>query len=221
MPPKKDSQQASDIVNAVTTAVESKLEPLVKEVLDKHVAVAVAEIRETFHDRIRALESTCQEIVESLHFTENKLECENRALQVRVRELEHAISQRDHQANLVVSGVQETEGSNENTQSLFLDLCKDTLLVDDLQPSDLVEMVRLGRSKKPNVASAPPRAILVKTRSRAIKAKIMARRGPHLRTSGIFLNDDLSVHEQKARRALVPIFKDFRSVNIRCRLVPA
>ena len=122
-----------------------------------------------------------------------------------------------HEANLVVSGMQETEGSNENTQSLFLDLCKDTLLVDDLQPSDLVEMVRLGRSKKPNVASAPPRAILVKTRSRAIKAKIMAR-GPHLWTSGIFLNDDISVHEQKARRALVPIFKEFRSANIRCRL---
>ena len=114
--------------------------------------------------------------------------------------------------------MQETEGSNENTPSLFLDLCKDTLLVDDLQPSDPVEVVRLGRRKKPNVASAPPRAISVKTRSRAIKAKIMARRGPHLRTSGIFLNDDLSVHEQKARRALVPIFQEFHSANIRCRL---
>ena len=71
----------------------------------------------------------------------------------------------------------------------------------------MLKAVRLGR--KLSSGSSRPRAVLVRTTKKDVKDRIMARRGLHLRGSGVYLNEDLSPQEQAMRKTLVPFLKSF------------
>ena len=215
-----DESGITALISRVSDGVLEKLNAEVEIVIRRHMEIAVREIRAALEDRVVAVEKTCKEIVDSLEFSEAKLRDENEQLKTRVYELEHAIVRQEHEANLVVSGVKEVGDREEDPKSVFLSVCKETLGITDLCPDDVVDAVRLGRKTLGNESAgqARPRPILVKTKRKEIKARILACRGSRLRSTGIFLNEDLSPREQAARRAMVPVFKDFRAAGVRCRL---
>ncbi len=203
-----------ELIDRVSQGVLDRLNDSVSAAVQKSIQPAISEIRAAFEDRMRAVESTCQEIVTSLEFTEGKLQEENASLKVRICELEYSMYRQEHEANFILSGVTE-DPAKEDTQSVVIKLCKETLDLD-VKEEEIVTAVRLGRST--NLSNnhegndgngrVRPRPILVKTTGKSVKSRVMARRMSHLRSTSIFLNDDLSRHEQNARRALVPVFKD-------------
>ena len=199
----------------MSKSVAAKIAGDIEATINRHVEHAVREIRSALEDRVLALETTCSELLEGFKVTEEKLQDENQALRTRVSELEHTIFRQEHDANLVVSGLPDDGNEEEDTKMIFLDMCKDTLQVE-VKSEEVLKAVRLGR--KLSSGSSRPRAVLVRTTKKDVKDRIMARRGPHLRGSGIYLNEDLSPQEQAMRKTLVPVFKEFRAAGARCRL---
>ena len=187
----KQSLEDSDIdtiVARVSRDISEKIAGDIEATINHHVEHAVREIRSALEDRVLALETSHAELLEGLRITEGKLHDENEALRTRVSELEHALSRQEHEANLVISGLTDDGNEQEDTKQVFLNLCKDTLKVE-VKPEEVLKAVRLGR--RISNSSRPP-AVLVRTTCKNVKARIMACRGPHLRTSGIYLNEDLS-----------------------------
>ena len=99
----------------------------------------------------------------------------------RVSELEMMISRSELEANLVVTGVKETEG--ENPKDVFLSICHnklDTKIAED----DVLEAVRLGPQPQtpandksfPASVSPRPRPLLVRTKNKVTKTAVMSAR---------------------------------------------
>ena len=212
------NKDVESLIDRVTRGVLDRLDEAVKEAVDKHVKQAVSEIRSALEDRLKTVEETCKDIITAIEFRDGEQQEELKCLRAKVLQLEHADYQRKHEANVVISGLDENlSKADENCKALITDFCKERLGLE-LQDDDIVEAVRLGRSKQngKDQERVRPRSILVKTKSKLVKSKIIACRGPRLRNSGVYLNEDLSRPEQNTRRALVPIYKKLREKNVKC-----
>ena len=99
---------------------------------------------------------------------------ELKCLRAKVLQLEHAAYQREHEANVVISGLGENlSKADEVCKALITDFCKERLRSGlELQDDDIVEAARLGRSKQngKDQERVLPRSILVKTKSKLVKS---------------------------------------------------
>ena len=195
-----DESVAEALIDRVSKGVLERLKSEVAAAVDVHIERAIREIRAVFEEHVLQVEKTCSAIVESLEFTNGKMQEQNKELSRRVCELmnalthlEHQLYRVEHEGNLVVSGVGECckEGS-EDTKSVFMSLAHDTLGLE-LRPDDIIEAVRLGRQTlNSGRGNSPPshrrpRSILIRTTGKAAQRKIMACRAPKLKPYGIFL----------------------------------
>ena len=186
--------------------------------MDRHIQRAVSEIRSAVEDRVKAVEDTCKDLIQAIEFREKEQREEIESLRLKVLELEHAAYQQKHEANVVFSGLPESShAGEENCKSVIHDFCKETLGLE-LKEEEIVHAVRLGNTKKRRENDRVCRPILVQTNCKATKSRITACRGPHLRRTGVYLNEDLSRQEQISRRALVPVYKKLRERNIKCHM---
>ena len=120
-----DDMAVGSLIDRVSKDVFERLTGEVEAVVNRRIEHAVQEIRGALEDRILAVEETCKDIVETLQITEGKLGNENEQPKAKIFEFELAISRQEREINLVVSGV--TENEDEDTMTVFLDLCKETL----------------------------------------------------------------------------------------------
>ena len=121
----------------VYQGVMERLKSEVATAVDVHIERAVREIRAVFEERVLQVEKTCSAIVESLEFTNGKMQEQNKELSRRVCKLGNAMTlleqqlyRVEHEGNLVVSGVEECckEGSEDTkSKSVFMSLAHDTL----------------------------------------------------------------------------------------------
>ena len=134
------------------------------------------------------------------------------------------------EANVIVFGLEEIEGSSEAREDHLLrekivDFSRETLQVG-LSGSDIAEARRLGK-KKAAIGDAEeagrtprtPRPVFVKFTSTKVRNEFTSGR-TRLKGKSIFINDDLTPAEQARRRTLVPIFKSLKKnkKNSRCQL---
>ena len=217
----KTKKLLEENAGVVLEHLDEVVERAVDRVIGRHLQRALDELKDSLETRFQKLEATCRDLLQKLELQEGERHAEMVSLNDRVCELEHVIAKREHESNLVISGL--PESADEDTKTEVLKLCEEVLKVD-LDPNELLQAVRLGKksmhsgSSQPTRPSSRPRAVLVRTAGTKTKEKFMACRGPHLRTCGIFLNEDLSKQEQSARRALVQLYKEARKHDVRCRL---
>ena len=84
---------------------------------------------------------------------------------------------------------------------------------------DIIETRRLGKSTGRSGSNIRPRRVLVLTRSKDVREKIMSRRLlPATRAANLFFNEDSTLPEQRNRRDLLPTCRELRSRRIICRL---
>ena len=94
-----------------------------------------------------------------------------------------------------------------------------TLGLKEITDVDIIETRRLGKSTRRLGSSIRPRRVLVRTRSKDVREKIMSRRLlPATRAANLFFNEDLTLPEQRNRRDLLPTYRELRSRGIICRL---
>ena len=200
--------------SVVETVVERVFSRLKSELMSS-VNAALGDFRRAFDDRLKSVEATCNELSLHVELQSSARNAEIDQLRDRVSELESAVASSNLDANLVLSGIVEDAQAVENTKAVVLHTCKEVLGVD-VEEDNILEVARLGRTTRESTKFSP-RPILVKTRSKHIKTKIMAaRKNGKLKNTRIFLNDDLTREEQQRRKQMVPIFRDLRSKGVRC-----
>ena len=122
-----DESVAEALIDRVSKGVMERLKSLLAAAVDVHIERAICEIRAVFEEGVLQVEKTCSAIVESLEFTNGKMQEENKELSRRVCKLENALTHLEqqlyrveHDGNLVVSGVEEGCKEAQKTQNLFL-----------------------------------------------------------------------------------------------------
>ena len=186
--PKKARPSANSGEKSGSVVEVGSLEPF----LEKMVQNAMTEVMETWKDELTTHILTSLEAIHS-GFETRLQDLEKRRvsdhavidqLTDRVSELEMMISRSELEANLVVTGVKETQG--EKPKDVFLSICHnklDTKIAEDdvLEP---VEAVRLGPQPQtpandksiPASVSPRPRPLLVRTKNKATKTAVMSAR---------------------------------------------
>ena len=133
--------------------------------------------------------------------------------------LQQSVARQEHEANFVMSGVYEKD-ADERPADAVIQACKKIGIT--VASTELVEVRRLGRPPQAPTdgnRQSRPRPLLVKTRNKDIKTKIMTQaRANREADSSIFFNEDLTKEEQARRRTLVPVYKELRKVRVKCRL---
>ena len=83
---------AEALIDRVTKGVMERLKSEVAAAVDVHIERAVREIRAVFEERVLQVKKTCSAIVESLEFTNGKMQEQNKELSRRVCKLENALT---------------------------------------------------------------------------------------------------------------------------------
>ena len=213
-----------DLVEKVLERVLDRLSAAMDEAVDRLVQRAITSMNAAFEARIAALEAKFQglpavgqhERQPSDSGESNSTAC----IQNQVLRLQHSLARQEHEANFVLSGVPEKEVEEEPVHTV-VEACKK--LGVDVSASDLLEVRRLGRlpqdrSRQSQVRSRP---LLVKTTSKQTKTKILTQartKSTPDQPRTLYFNEDLTKEEQARRKTLVPVYKELRKRNVKCRL---
>lgn len=159
----------------------------------KNTAVDVKQIREDneeFRNRIEKLEKG-----------ESLLRLENSKLREEIEQLKNEMKVK----NIVITGVPESNGSEENLEGIVREIVEKQVGVE-LRTEDVDGVNRLGRIK----SNGRMRPVLLKVSNKRKKTEIMRNR-KNLRGTKIFLQDDLSEYTREREKALVPFMKEKRN----------
>ena len=88
---------------------------------------ALKGFRDTFDERMRAMEDTCKALVEHADLRASTYKAEIEQLQDRVSELELALARTEQDSNLICCGV--VESPSEDAKKVFLKTCQETMNV--------------------------------------------------------------------------------------------
>ena len=220
--PENQSELIKELSKGVLDTIRASIQEVIRETIDRELSKAVDKLTKVFEERLSKLESTCRQLEEKVQ--EPRPTAGESDLQQQVLCLQHALHQEEHAANFVLSGVPEaTNQGEENHSKTVIDVCKKELGLE-ISQSDLLEVRRLGRCLPAanTTTTRPqnrPRPILIKMISKSTKMKIVSRaRETTQTTRHLFFNEDLTGTEQIRRKSLVPIYKELRARQVKCRL---
>ena len=213
-----------ELIEFICQAVSEKLQSTIENIFQREVSKMIAEMKATFETRVTTLEKTLSEVTNSLEIQQRWYEEKVDRLNQRVNVLEGELHRQRTETNLVIAGIPESEGTDEEeeTTKVVLDVMRSTLGLSEgsVSDADIVSARRLGKKQnKAKNSRARPRRILVRTRSKAVRDTVMSTRfSAGARSENVFLNEDLSVAEQRNRRKFLPLYRVLRSHSVQCRL---
>ena len=141
-----------ELIEFICQVVSEKLQTTIENIFQREVSKMIAEMKATFETRVTTLETTLSEVTNSLEIQQRWYEEKVDRLNQRVNVLEGELHRQRTETNLVIAGIPESEGTDEEeeTTKVVLDVMRSTLGLSEgsVSDADIVSARRLGKKTK-------------------------------------------------------------------------